>query len=131
MKKYRAIKDVPYWGIKAGEVYQSSEWSYGGLGGLDLSFKLPTGETMYTRLAFEPLLQTGIMEEVSERLTVEDIKIGQPFYFTTESCTEYDVWADTPIQRIHSVFGVFHTSFEAKKRREDIIAFCKELDTNL
>lgn len=55
MKKYKALKDISYWGIKAGEVYDTNgEW---------------VNYHVYHML--EPLLEAGIIEEVPERLTVE------------------------------------------------------------
>lgn len=64
--KYKALKDVPYWGIKAGEVYYTDN-------------SRPVNAYVYNMV--EPLLEAGIIKEhkTSEPLTKENIKYNEKY----------------------------------------------------
>ncbi len=123
MTLYKALKDVDYWGISAGNVYHESD-----------------DGCLITRVAqvvIQPLIQLGIIEEVPEKLTAENIRDNERFWYPgAQNCgwhywKKYETYAS--MNGISSnearLFGMFRTQAEAEARRKKIIAYCKELDS--
>lgn len=121
MKKYKALKDVPYWRIKAGEVYEEE---YNAFGQNQI-------QTSFIYLYITPLLEAGIIEEVPERLTVENIKIGQEFWYVVNEdvrIEKKEMWDGSNRQISIARFGIFHTAQDTRRRVARLCGYSKELD---
>lgn len=79
MTRYKALKDVPYWSIKAGEVYNSQQQ-----GKLEYLI-LPFQPSFQPSVIITPILEAGIIEEYKPRepLTRENIKGGEKYIHIT------------------------------------------------
>lgn len=124
--KYKATKDVPYFGIKAGDLLVPF---------LDRDDKYYLTFSDCRGISVELMLQLGAIEEYKPlpRLTVESIKEGEIYWYTApenDTGTNYLCWGGIYNDKNIARLGIFRTEKEAIDHFKKLCEYSDKLLAN-